>query len=125
MEFQPAVSKALQGYAVFRGRSMRAEYWWFALFNVLVLTVLWLVGAVLHDHGVLYSLGSLALLVPGLAVGVRRLHDLDRSGWWLLVGFVPVLGFILLLVWFCTPGTQGPNQHGPDPLAAAGFPAAP
>lgn len=105
-------------------RSVRSEYWWFALFNIVALTAISLLGALLHDHGVLYTLASLALFLPALAVGVRRLHDLDRSGWWLLVGFVPVIGTILLLVWFCTRGTTGPNRFGPDFFAGQGFIAA-
>ena len=124
MDFIPAVTKALTDYAVFTGRSPRSEYWWFALFNILTLTAVSLVGALLHDHGILYTLGSLALLLPSLALAVRRMHDLDRSGWWLLVGFVPVIGTILLLVWFCTRGTGGPNQFGQDPFAGQGFTAA-
>ena len=119
MDFVPAVTKALQDYVIFTGRSARSEYWWFALFNVLSLTVVSVLGALLHDHGVLYTLGSLALLVPSLAVAVRRMHDLDRSGWWLLVGFVPLIGTILLLVWFVTRGTLGPNRFGADPLPEA------
>ena len=77
--------------------------------------ILWLGGRHVLDGRM--SLGSLALFLPALALAVRRLHDLDRSGWWLLVGFVPIVGTIVLLVWFCTRGTEGPNRFGPDPLA--------
>ena len=63
---------------------------------------------------------SLVVLLPGIAVGVRRLHDLDRIGWWLLLAFVPLVGTIILIVWFCTRGTPGPNRFGPDPLAGVG-----
>ncbi len=124
MDFVAAVTKALQDYVVFSGRSVRSEYWWFALFNILALTAVSLLGALLHDHGVLYTLGSLALFLPALALAVRRLHDLDRSGWWLLVGFVPIIGTILMLVWFCTRGTTGPNRFGPDFFAGQGLAAA-
>ncbi len=124
MDFVAAVTKALQDYVVFSGRSVRSEYWWFALFNILALTAVSLLGALLHDHGVLYTLGSLALFLPALALAVRRLHDLDRSGWWLLVGFVPIIGTILMLVWFCTRGTTGPNRVGPDFFAGQGLAAA-
>jgi uncharacterized membrane protein YhaH (DUF805 family) len=71
----------------------------------------------LAEHPV-HSLASLALFLPGLAVSVRRLHDLDRTGWWLLI-ILTGIGLILLLIWFCLRGTTGPNRYGPDPLAAA------
>ena len=64
-------------------------------------------------------------MVPGLAVSVRRLHDLDRSGWWLLLGFVPVIGPVVLLVWCCSRGMEGPNQFGPDPDSGRAFIIAP
>jgi uncharacterized membrane protein YhaH (DUF805 family) len=63
---------------------------------------------------------SLAVLLPGIAVSVRRLHDLDRTGWWVLLALVPVVGIIVLLIWFCSKGTDGSNQYGSDPLAGAG-----
>jgi uncharacterized membrane protein YhaH (DUF805 family) len=116
MEFVPAVRKALQNYAQFEGRAIRSEYWWFALFNVLVLVAATILDTLLGNATIFEILASLALLLPGLAVGARRLHDIDRSGWWLLVGLVPVLGGLLLIVWFATPGKPGPNRFGGDPL---------
>jgi uncharacterized membrane protein YhaH (DUF805 family) len=70
----------------------------------------------LSEHGPIESLTSLILFLPGLAISIRRLHDIDRSGWWVLITFT-VIGIILLLIWACTRGTTGPNRYGPDPLA--------
>jgi uncharacterized membrane protein YhaH (DUF805 family) len=67
----------------------------------------------------LNSLASLALLLPSLAVAVRRLHDIDRTGWWILLWFIPIIGWIILIIWHCTAGTPGPNRFGQDPLAGA------
>jgi uncharacterized membrane protein YhaH (DUF805 family) len=122
MEFVPAVRKALQNYALFEGRAIRSEYWWFALFNVLCLVAATLLDT-LFDSNAVEILVMLALALPGLGVGARRLHDLDRSGWWLLAGLVPVFGTILLIVWFATRGTPGPNRFGPDPLSGQGLQA--
>jgi len=118
-------------YAEFGGRSRRLEYWLFALFTVLVNAVLVaLFGHVeLTGAGVQYPLlygvtggsgpigGLFALVnfIPSLAVAVRRLHDQDRSGWLLLLFFVPILGWFALLVIFLLNGTDGPNRYGPDP----------
>jgi uncharacterized membrane protein YhaH (DUF805 family) len=66
------------------------------------------------------SLFGLATILPGIAVAARRLHDVDRSGWWLLLNFIPLIGWIVLLVWFCTRGTEGPNRFGPDPMGSVG-----
>lgn len=109
----------LKNYAGFGGRARRAEYWQFALVNTVAVILLDIVGAVIHFPflGILYVL---ATLVPSLAAGVRRLHDTDRSGWWLLIALVPLVGGIILLVFTCTAGQQGPNKYGPDPKAPVG-----
>ncbi|WP_223649849.1 DUF805 domain-containing protein [Hymenobacter psoromatis] len=97
-------------YAQFSGRSRRAEYWQFFLFNIIFSLVLGFVGRLIHFPfiGVIYSL---ALLVPGIAVSVRRMHDVDKDWWYLLI---PIYSLILV----CTEGTSGPNQYGPDPKNA-------
>ena len=104
--FQP-----LKKYAVFSGRATRSEYWLFILLLMVSTNLLAMldirVGAVV----------SLALFIPGLAVSVRRLHDIGKSGFWYFIFLVPIVGVILLLVWFCTKGTDGDNDYGPDPLA--------
>jgi uncharacterized membrane protein YhaH (DUF805 family) len=115
---------AVKKYAVFRGRSRRKEYWYFVLVAVLASGVLRLVDTALglnfgdrSTYGALQSLWWLALLIPSLAVAVRRLHDTDRSGWWWLINLVPVIGFIVFVVFAAQAGTPGPNRYGADPKA--------
>ncbi len=110
--------KVLRQYAHFEGRARRREYWYFALFNVLVALGLGLIDGAL-GIGVLGPLYSLAVLIPGLAVSVRRLHDTGRSGWWLLIALVPIIGVIVLLVLMCLDSEAGANQYGPSPKEAA------
>ncbi|WP_028927203.1 DUF805 domain-containing protein [Pseudonocardia acaciae] len=112
--------KVLRQYADFNGRARRTELWMFALFNVIAMLVLGIIDAVAGlkidpGFGVLGSIYSLAVLVPGLAVSVRRLHDTGRSGWWILLGLVPIVGGIVLLVWYCTPGKPENNRWGANP----------
>ncbi|MBK1659496.1 DUF805 domain-containing protein [Paracraurococcus ruber] len=124
MGFQQAVGTCLARYAVFQGRARRSEYWWFFLFTILMQLATGVLDAALFGRdgmGTINLLTTLGLLLPGLAVGVRRLHDTDRSGWWLLVGLVPVIGTIALIIWFSTPGLQGSNRYGPDPTRAERF----
>lgn len=115
--------KVLRQYAQFGGRARRKEYWFFVLFNVLFAFAFGLVdmGLGLWDQasgiGVLSGLYSLAVLLPGLAVSVRRLHDTGRSGWWLLIGLIPVIGALVLFVFFVLDGDAGENEYGPDPKA--------
>lgn len=108
-------------YADFKGRARRKEYWMFILFNfivVLILTILdSLLGWNISDLG-LGALGlvySLAALIPGLAVVVRRLHDIGKSGWYYLISLIPIVGFILILVWLCKDSEREANAWGPNP----------
>ncbi len=101
----------LRKYAVFSGRASRKEYWMFFFINVIIGMILWIIGFALHAL-VLSWLYALALLVPGVAVGVRRLHDIDRSGWWYLIGLVPLIGVIVLVVFFATESQPGRNRFG-------------
>jgi uncharacterized membrane protein YhaH (DUF805 family) len=106
-------------YAGFSGRASRSEYWFFVLSYVLVATALSIPGLLLGNHAVLYvciGLLFLAIFLPSLAAQVRRLHDTNSSGWWLLLLFIPYVGSFIMLVWFCIPGTKGSNRFGPDPL---------
>ncbi|MCO6419748.1 DUF805 domain-containing protein [Siccirubricoccus sp. KC 17139] len=121
MGFQDAVSNCLRNYASFSGRASRSEFWFFFLFSILIQIVISVLGVVLPDVlvGLLGIAVSLALLLPSLAVTVRRLHDVGRSGWWMLIALVPLLGIVLLLVWYCTRGEPQPNRFGPNPLAAS------
>jgi len=106
-------------YAVFNGRSRRKEYWMFVLFNFLIATGIGFVETHLGSPGVLGGLYGLAVIVPGIAVSVRRLHDTGRSGWWLLVGLVPLIGSIILLVFMIEDGKPGSNAWGANPKEQA------
>ncbi|WP_368040807.1 DUF805 domain-containing protein [Burkholderia lata] len=126
MNFSEAVRSALNKYATFEGRARRAEYWYFALLSCILSLGAQVIGAAGRNAGLitLLLLGalllvSLALIIPSIAVSVRRLHDTGRSGWFLLLALIPIVGGILLLVWMCSRGTEGPNRFGADPIAAA------
>ncbi|MCW9709710.1 DUF805 domain-containing protein [Avibacterium sp. 21-586] len=106
----------LKNYAQFNGRARRKEFWWFTAVDFLLYVILGLLDFVLLNNDFGFSgVYGLATLIPSLAVKVRRLHDTDRSGWWLLIGFMPVIGFIVLFVFACLDGTQGRNRFGEDP----------
>lgn len=113
--------EALKRYAVFSGRARRKEYWFFVLFNLIVAVVLAIIDMLLgtfsssSNIGLLSGIYSLAVIIPTLAVAVRRLHDTDRSGWWILISFVPFIGSIVLLVFYVMDGTPGQNRFGPNP----------
>ena len=102
----------LERYAQFTGRSRRAEFWWYFLANFIVSIGLNILVGIASIFWVVYVIYSLAVLIPGLAVGIRRLHDTDRSGWWLLIALIPLVGAIVLIVFFATDGAPGPNQYG-------------
>ena len=119
MDFWTAVRTCYSKYATFRGRAARSEYWYFMLFTVLIAAVAGVIDAGLFwnaQNSPAYLIVTLVNFLPGLAVSVRRLHDTDRSGWWWLIVFVPVIGCIVLLIWYCSRGTQGQNRFGSDPL---------
>jgi len=116
MTFQEAIASGLSRYIDFNTRSSRSEYWYWFLFVILVSIVAGVIDGLLFGATVLGGLVSLALIIPGIAVGVRRLHDIDRSGWWYLIVFVPLIGVLVLLYWFVQPGTSGDNEYGSDPL---------
>ena len=119
MNMIEAVKAVFSEYATFEGRARRSEYWWFVLFNFIVsivIAVLTAGGGHGMGGGLFSTIWSLATLLPSLAVGARRLHDIDRSGWWLLIGFIPLIGIIVLIVFFATRGTPGANRFGNDPL---------
>lgn len=108
--------KVIRNYIGFQGRARRTEYWMFTLFNVIFSIVIGLLDSILDLHSGLSGLYSLAVLLPSIAVGVRRLHDTGRSGLWLLLGFIPIVGAIVLLVFMCQD-SQDDNQYGPNPKA--------
>jgi uncharacterized membrane protein YhaH (DUF805 family) len=118
MNFTEAVQAVLQKYAVFSGRSRRSEYWYWVLFTFLASIVLSIIDSALFNYsfgsnGPLEIVFSLATLIPSLAVGIRRLHDINKSGWWTLIAFT-IVGIIPLIYWYCQPGTHGKNSYG-DP----------
>lgn len=109
----------LKKYVVFEGRARRKEFWMFVLFNLIISLVLGVLDALLKINNTLGMIYSLAVFLPSLAVGIRRLHDTDRSGWWVLIGFVPVIGAIMLLVFAVMDSTPGQNKYGPSPKGSA------
>lgn len=117
--------EVLRKYAIFSGRARRKEYWFFVLFNALFAIAAAILDNILGlafrevGYGPIYLLYALATIVPGLAVSVRRLHDIGKSGWFILLGLIPCVGGIILLVFSVMPGDPGHNQYGPDPKAFA------
>jgi uncharacterized membrane protein YhaH (DUF805 family) len=114
----------LKQYANFSGRSRRKEFWMFTLFSFLISVVLAILDGLLgtrpsssYGTGLLGFLYGLAVLLPTLGVTVRRLHDTNRSGFWVLIGLIPIVGWIVLIVFCALPGNTGPNSHGADPKA--------
>jgi uncharacterized membrane protein YhaH (DUF805 family) len=107
----------LKKYAEFSGRARRKEYWMFILFNVLIGFVLGILSLFASIFSVVASLYSLAILVPCIAVGVRRLHDIGRPGTHFLFILIPIVGAIMLLVWAAKEGVSGDNEYGPNPKA--------
>ena len=123
ISFPNAIRLGFQHYVDFKGQSSRAEYWWFALFIVvgdIITTAIdtIVLGTDLGGTGLLAAVWGLATLIPSLAIGVRRLHDINKSGWWLLLWFVLVIGWIVMIVWAIKRGDEGPNKYGPDPRQA-------
>lgn len=114
----------LKKYADFTGRARRKEYWMFVLLTfglyigaAILDSVAGMSGTVGGAYGPIMVAVALGLLIPSIAVAIRRLHDTDRSGWWLLIALVPIIGSIVLLVFMILEGTRGSNRFGPDPLA--------
>jgi len=107
--------KALKNYVGFSGRARRQEYWMFFLFNFIITIVLSILERVLGLNGVLTIIYGLLTLLPSLAVGVRRLHDSGKAGWWILIGLIPFIGTIVLIIFFCIDSEEHDNQYGPNP----------
>jgi len=119
MNMSEAVRTVLSKYATFSGRAARSEFWWWILAVVLATIVATILDELIFGSapggesiGILSGLLALALLLPNLAVAVRRLHDTDRSGWWLLLGLIPIIGFLVLLWFYVQKGTPGANRFG-------------
>jgi uncharacterized membrane protein YhaH (DUF805 family) len=116
--------EVLKKYAVFGGRARRKEYWFFVLFNIIACIILALIDRVTGTFspevgmGLLGGIYTLAVLIPGIAVSVRRLHDTDRSAWWLLIVLIPIIGAIVLLIFMVQDSKPGENRFGPNPKGA-------
>lgn len=128
MNFGQAVNSYLRKYATFRGRASRAEYWYAylfcsilillaAIFDISLIAKFFTLHSAEEAPSLFVSLVTLALFFPSIAISVRRLHDTERSGWWLLLILVPIVGTIALIVFFCQRGTEGTNRFGYDPVA--------
>ena len=115
--------KVLKQYVDFRGRARRQEYWMFVLFNAIIAFVLGLIDGLLGweipyaNMGILGLIYSLGVFLPSLAVCVRRLHDIGKSGWYILLSLIPLVGAIILIVWFCKEGEGTSNDWGENPKA--------
>ena len=110
LTFIEAVKICLNKYATFKGRARRSEYWWWYLAMVLLNIIVYFIGST----GLSYIV-SLAFIIPNLAVAMRRLHDIGKSGWFILIGLIPLIGAIILIVWFCQQGENQANAYGENP----------
>lgn len=113
----------LKKYAVFSGRARRKEYWMYMLFYVIIIVVLSIVDAMVFSSSeggipILTTIFSLGMLLPSLGVSVRRFHDINKSGWWILIGLVPFVGFFIFLYFMIKAGDSGSNTYGDDPIVA-------
>ena len=120
VSFKEAVVRALtQNYCNFSGRASRSEYWWFYLFTCIVSWVVSIVVSLFSsDLSTMYIASmvvGLAFLLPSLGIAVRRLHDIGKSGWWMFISLIPLIGAIILLVWWCKDSQMEPNEYGPVP----------
>ena len=124
MSFTEAVKSGFDNYVNFSGRASRPAYWWWFLFAILASIVANIIDAAIGVT-IVSIIVALGLFLPGLAVAFRRLHDTDRSGWWILIGLIPLIGFIVLLIFFVQKSDPADNQYGPPPADQGGAVAAP
>ncbi|ATF11314.1 DUF805 domain-containing protein [Brevibacillus sp. HB1.2] len=113
-------TSVLKKYVAFEGRARRQEYWMFTLFNIIVSMVIALVDYLIGTGSILGMIYSLAVLLPSLSVTARRLHDTGKSGWWILLSFIPLIGAIVLLIFLCKDG-EGDNKYGANPKTSQSF----
>jgi uncharacterized membrane protein YhaH (DUF805 family) len=121
VSFVEAFGLALRNYANFNGRTSRGGYWWYYLWTIIISIVAGILDLIifpsvvqsLQGSGPIGLLLGLGLLIPGIAIGVRRLHDIGKSGWWWLIALT-IIGILLLIYWFCQPGNRSENRFGPD-----------
>lgn len=118
VSFTEAIKMALQqNYCNSSGRSSRSEYWWYSLFTFILGFIIAIFAGILGENAgnALTGIVYLALLLPGLGLTVRRLHDINKSGWWILINLIPLVGWIIMLVWLCKDSDPTDNQYGPVP----------
>ena len=125
MLFPDAVKTCVkEKYATFSGRASRSEYWYYVLFYVILYTITMVIDSALFPAPIgaesamhpISTILSLILMLPSLAVTARRLHDINRSGWFQLLVFIPIIGFIILIIWYCQKSDAGDNRFGPAPI---------
>ena len=116
MNFSDSIKLGFSNYVNFTGRACRSEFWYWFLFVFIISLVTAIIDRVI-GASVTGTIWSLAVLLPNIAIIVRRLHDTDRSGWWALLWFIVIIGWIILIIWWCSKGTDGPNRFGQDRLA--------
>jgi uncharacterized membrane protein YhaH (DUF805 family) len=123
MDFWQAIVSGFKNYVGFSGRACRSEYWYWVLAMIILSIICGIIDYAAfgdNEYGPVQSIVGLATFLPSLAIGIRRLHDIDRTGWWTLIVFT-IIGLFLLIYWACTRGTSGPNRFGPDPLGGSGL----
>jgi uncharacterized membrane protein YhaH (DUF805 family) len=128
MTFSEAVKSGFDHYTTFEGRAHKAAFWWWFLFQLLVYIGAEIIDAILGTP-IFWIIAVLGLLLPNLSVSIRRLHDTNRTGWWILIGLIPIVGFIVLLIFYLQQSDPGVNDYGPpmaegttDPPVASGIP---
>lgn len=121
LSFEEAITRALkEKYCCFSGRASRSEFWWFMLFGFICSAVCRFIIVYSPTFGIILNVAiSLGLLLPQLGIIARRLHDINKSGWWLLMWFIPIVGWIILIVWWCKDSDPMPNQYGIVPNLVA------
>lgn len=117
VSFKEAVERAIkENYCNFSGRASRSEFWWFYLFNIILSAVIGIVFCWSENAmNIATGLVNLALLLPSLGLAVRHLHDIDKSGWWIFISLIPIIGWILLIIWYCKDSQMETNEYGPVP----------
>mgnify|MGYP001163676951 FL=1 len=117
MGFTGAIQSGFENYVNFRSRASRSEYWYWSLFAILGELIATVIDATVlrSEIGIINPIFGLVILTPGVAVGVRRLHDIGKSGWWWLLWLLPIFGWIVLIVWACRKGDESINQYGDNP----------
>ena len=121
MSFVDAIKSVFSQYANFSGRARRSEYWYYVLCYAIISIVINLLSQASSVFAIIGTVVGLALICPTVAVEIRRLHDIGKSGWYLLFNLIPLVGAIILLVWFCKDSEPGDNMYGPNPKGIGGF----